>query len=57
MNDLIPGSSCALNDRGCICANKQLIEDLSACVTAACTIRETLGAFHWKRARLLCAND
>ncbi|PLN79582.1 integral membrane protein [Aspergillus taichungensis] len=42
MNDLIPGSSCALNDQGCICTNKQLIEDLSVCVTAACTIRETL---------------
>jgi len=42
MNDLIPQSTCAATDQACICTNSDLQAQLTACVTASCTVKEAL---------------
>lgn len=44
MNEQIPSSSCAANNQACICANAALQSEITACVMANCTVKESLTA-------------
>lgn len=44
MNDLVPQSDCSTTNQTCICADAVLQRQLTACVTAHCTVKESLTA-------------
>ncbi|KAK3314209.1 CFEM domain-containing protein [Apodospora peruviana] len=44
LNTAIPTSGCSPVDVSCICSNEPLNTNLTACITAACTVREQLTA-------------
>ncbi|KAK0713616.1 hypothetical protein B0T26DRAFT_367422 [Lasiosphaeria miniovina] len=44
LGDAIANSTCAATDTHCICTNNGLNQNAAACVTAACTVKESLTA-------------
>ncbi|KAJ5679595.1 hypothetical protein N7462_007839 [Penicillium macrosclerotiorum] len=44
LEDLLPNSACASTNQTCICTNVELNDELTSCVSANCTIKESLTA-------------
>lgn len=42
LTKLVPQSTCALSNQTCLCTNADLNKELSVCVAASCTVKESL---------------